>query len=66
MAADEAWLPVDSVRSNTSRREDLDARVVALYSAHRDGIYRFLVSVALKPQGDRGDHWILLILPGFL
>ena len=36
-------------RQNSTRADELEERVVALYTAHREGIYRFLVGHGLRP-----------------
>src|SRR4051812_8221462 len=40
---------IEAVRETLSGAASLQKRVVALYEAHRDGIYRFLVGHGLTP-----------------
>ena len=41
--------PLPMVRESSSRSVNLRDRVVALYEAHREGVYRFLVGHGLSP-----------------
>ena len=40
---------LEAVRQSSSRAASLQERVITLYEAHRDGIYRFLVGHGLNP-----------------
>lgn len=48
-AGDASSLHAEVVRQTLSQTSSLQERVVALYEAHRDGIYRFLVGHGLSP-----------------
>jgi RNA polymerase sigma-70 factor (ECF subfamily) len=64
-ADDSASLPVRAVGSNVFPTDNLEARVVALYESHREGIYRFLVGHGLSPgeaQETTQDVFIDLLL----
>lgn len=39
----------DTHTSNSTKAEEFKERVIALYQAHRDGIYRFLIRQGLNP-----------------
>lgn len=47
---DDSPLKLEGVQQNSLQATSLQERVVALYEAHRDGIYRFLVGHGLSPS----------------
>jgi RNA polymerase sigma-70 factor, ECF subfamily len=49
-ASEDRLLRKGVTRESSSRTAGLQERVVALYEAHRDGIYRFLVGHGLSPS----------------
>ena len=66
MAAEESrYLPNELIRPGTVQANDLGARVVDLYAAHRERIYRFLVGNGMTPgeaQEATQDVFIELLL----